>query len=454
MTYQMEFDPALDVILAPTEDTLAQMFVNRHKDKLRYVSKWGQWLRYHDGRWKEEQTLLAFDLAREVCREINQQSKPICSAKTIAAVERIAKAYRQLAATVDQWDTDPWLLNTPGGVIDLRTGARRPHSAEDYMTKITAVAPDASCSTPLWDAFLKKVTNNDEELIAYLARVMGYALTGITNEHALFFIHGPGRNGKGVFLNTTSRIVGEYHRAAPIETFTESKGDRHPTELAMLRGARLVTAAETEEGRCWAESRIKSLTGGDPIPARFMRQDFFEYVPQFKLIITGNHKPALRSVDEAISRRFNLIPFTVIIPENERDTELVDKLKDEWPGILQWMINGCVAWRNGGLVPPNAVTEATRGYLESENAFKLWLEDCCRPDAGEWTSVDVLFTSWKQWCEAGNLYPLNKNRLSQKLVEAGFLPVRRDQRGFAGLTIFKAEPPRAETRERNWEPPF
>ncbi len=188
----------------------------------------------------------------------------------------------------------------------------RAHSPLDYVTKMTAVAPRGDCPTFL--AFLHRVMNGDQSLIAYLRRVLGYALTGVTNEHALFFAYGTGANGKSVLMSTTAGIMGDYHRTAPIETFTATHVDRHPTDLAMLRGARLVTATETEEGRRWAESRIKTLTGGDPVSARFMRQDFFEYTPAFKLVIAGNHKPGLRSVDEAIRRRFHLIPFGVTIP--------------------------------------------------------------------------------------------------------------------------------------------
>ena len=152
-----------------------------------------------------------------------------------------------------------------------------------------------------------------------------------------------------MLLSTVAGIMGDYHRSAPIETFTASNGDRHPTDLAGLRGARLVTATETEEGRRWAESRIKMLTGGDAVSARFMRQDFFEYKPAFKLFIAGNHKPSLRSVDEAIRRRFHLMPFAVTIPPEERDGELTEKLKAEWPGILAWMIEGALMWQTDGL---------------------------------------------------------------------------------------------------------
>jgi putative DNA primase/helicase len=246
-------------------------------------------------------------LARRVCREAAAEcNKPkvavaIASGKTVSAIERLARADRRLAATIDQWDADPWLLNTPDAAIDLRTGDIRPHRPLDYMTKIAAVGPQGDA--PRFLAFLDRITGGDGELVAYIQRVLGYGLTGLTREHALFFGYGTGANGKSVLLSTVSGILGEYHRTAPIETFTASNTDRHPTDLAGLRGARLVTATETEEGRRWAESRIKQLTGGDMVAARFMRQDFFEYRPQFKLIIAGNHKPSLRSVDEARGAR-------------------------------------------------------------------------------------------------------------------------------------------------------
>ena len=258
-------------------------------------------------------------MARRICRDASAECNgkkgekaALASAKTVSAIERLAKSDRRIAATIDQWDADPWLLNTPDGVVDLRTGTLRAHRASDYMTKITVAGPGGAC--PIFLRFLDRITGSDPELVAYLRRALGYALTGITREHALFFGYGTGANGKSVLLSTVAGILGDYHKTAPIETFTASNVDRHPTDLAMLRGARLVTATETEEGRQWAESRIKTLTGGDRVSARFMRQDFFEFTPQFKLFIAGNHRPGLRSVDEAIRRRFHLVPFAVTIP--------------------------------------------------------------------------------------------------------------------------------------------
>ena len=297
-----------------SDEAVALRFAERHADDLRFVAAWGKWLSWTGTHWDFDDTLNAFDLARQICREAAAScneariASTVASAKTVAAVERLAKSDRRIAATVDQWDQDPWSLNTPDGVIDLRTGQRRTHRPDDHMTKITAVAPGGDC--PLFLTFLAKITAGDAELIAYIRRMLGYALTGDTREHALFFAYGTGANGKSVLLSTVSGVIGAYHRTAPIETFVASSAERHPTDLAGLRGARLVTAVETEEGRRWAESRVKQLTGGDVVAARFMRQDFFEYRPQFKLVIAGNHKPSLRSVDEAIRRRFHMMMWT------------------------------------------------------------------------------------------------------------------------------------------------
>ena len=386
-----------------SDDALALRFAELHANDLRYVADWSRWLRYDGKRWQFDNTLAVFDSARVICRaaadECNKTrlAKELVSAKTVAAVERLARSDRGLAATTDQWDADLWLLNTPAGVIDLRTGSMRPHRVEDYLIHMTAVAPAGEC--PLWHSFLNRVTGDDGALQQYLARMCGYALTGLTLEHALFFFYGKGANGKTTFVKAVAGILEDYHRTAPIETFSASHTDRHPTELADLRGARLVTANETEEGRRWAESRINILTGGDRISARFMRQDLFEFTPQLKLVISGNHKPSLRSVTEAARRRFNLIPFTVTIPEQERDKDLGDKLKAEWPGILQWMIDGCVDWQERGLAPPEIITAATTAYLDAQDIVATWLDECCELDANTWERSQTLFASWKAFAE-------------------------------------------------------
>ncbi len=249
------------------------------------------------------------------------------------------------------------------------------------------------------DAFLERITASDTALVEFIQRMCGYFLTGSTRDHALFFGYGTGANGKSVLLSTVAGILADYARVAAIETFTASSSERHPTDLAGLMGARLVSATETEEGRRWAESKVKALTGGDKIAARFMRQDFFEFVPAFKLLFAGNHKPGLRNVDEAIRVRFHLIPFSVTIPPDERDATLSERLKSEWPGILAWMVNGCADWQERGLAPPETVTAATKAYLEAQDAIAAWLDECCETSPNAWERSAVLFGSWKAWAE-------------------------------------------------------
>jgi len=421
-----------------SDEALALRFTARHEADLRYVAAWGKWLIYQDGLWSFDTTLEAFSLARAICREAAREcndkgAKTVASAKTVAAVVSLARADRQHAATTDQWDADPWLLNTLGAVVDLRTGDERPHLRGDYMTKQTSVSAEGEC--PLWEEFLDRVTNGDANLQLFMQRLAGYMLTGITREQALSFLYGTGANGKTVFINTLAGVVGDYHTVSSMDVFLESRTDKHPTEIAALRGARLVTATETEVGRHWAESRIKALTGGDPISARFMRQDFFEFVPQFKLLIAGNHKPSLRSVDEAIRRRLHLIPFTVTIPPGERDETLADKLKAEWPGILAWAVEGAVEWNSHGLQPPNAVREATKEYLSAEDAMTLWIEECCYTGPSMSGTAGGLFKSWRQWCERTGEYAGSQKRFSQALIDRGYKRSKggKGVRGFQGI---------------------
>jgi putative DNA primase/helicase len=275
----------------------------------------------------------------------------------------------------------------------------------------------------------------DMELQRYLQRLAGYILTGDTREQELFFYYGTGNNGKGVWVQVVSFILNDYHVSTTIETFTVSKFERHPTEMAKLCGARLVTAAETEEGRRWAEARIKELTGGDEISARFMRQDFFSFYPQFKLLFTGNHMPTLRVVNKAIARRFNRIPFNVTIPEDQVNKNLTAELKQEAPGILAWMIEGCLEWQRLGLSPPKVVTDATDSYLEGQDVIGEWMEEWLERDSYGFLSSRELFNSWKPWAEERHEYVGSEKTFSAKLEDRGMKKGRnkdQTQRGFNG----------------------
>jgi putative DNA primase/helicase len=298
-----------------TEDALALRFSERHENDLRYIAAKGQWFKWDGIRWRPEPTHLAFDLARESCRADTETygngKPPAVTAQMVAAVERMAKADRRQAATLDQFDADEWLFNsaTEGDMLtaqtfDLRNGTGRSPDPGSFITKKTAcAAAPPGTSHPIWTTFLDRITASNVELQTFLKRLMGYCCTGATDEHVFVFAYGTGANGKSTFINTILKIFGDYATVADVGTFIASNQERHPTDMAKLHGARLVVAQETQKGRKWDEAKIKTMTGGDKITARFMRQDFFDFVPTFKLFITGNHKPRLENIDEAMRRR-------------------------------------------------------------------------------------------------------------------------------------------------------
>jgi putative DNA primase/helicase len=321
--------------------------------------------------------------------------------------------------------------------FNLRTGESHAPRPSDYITKKSA-CPCAPAGTPhpVWTAFLERVAP-DAQLRAFLQRFIGYSLTGSTAEHKFVFAYGTGANGKGTFINTIAAIMGDYATVADVGTFIASNTERHPTDVAKLHGYRLVVAQETEKGRRWDETKIKTMTGGDKMTARFMRCDFFDFVPKFKLWIVGNHKPRLDNVDEAMRRRMLLVPFTVQIPPEERDTEL-PKLRAEWPAILQWAIDGCMEWQRIGLAPPKIVTDATDEYFDDQDIIKQWLEDCTQ-DGGPYafTTTGELFTSWREWCVERNLAPGTGNAFSDALADRGHVRKRGagGKRGFKSLVL-------------------
>ena len=425
-----------------TEDALALSFTRRYHRDWRYVAGWGKWLVWDGQRWRTEDTLAATDLIRSVCRQTALRADnprvatKLASAGTVSGVERLARADRRHAATTDEWDADPWLLNTQGGVLDLKTGRMRPHERTDRMTKITTATPGGDCQT--WRQFIDEVTGGDKELEFYLQRMVGYALTGSTQEHALFFLYGTGANGKSVFVNTLATILGDYATNAPMDTFMETRTDRHPTDMAGLRGARFVAAIETEQGKRWAESKLKNLTGGDKISARFMRQDFFEFFPQFKLFVAGNHKPTIRNIDEAMKRRLHLIPFTITVPPERRDKNLQQKLLAERDGILAWAVQGCLDWqRHGRLKPPQRVVDATEEYFEAEDALGRWLDERCVRETCAKSLTAELFNDWKQWAEAAGEFVGAQRRFSDQLITRGLEKWRNGMgvRGFQGIGL-------------------
>ena len=405
-----------------SDDALALAFSERHDGQLLYVPAWGYWLRWDGSRWARDATLSVYDLSRLICRDAAAEAKrlddgkaiarKVASGATTAAVEKLARSDPRLARTSDAFDADPMQLNTPGGVVDLRTGIMRPHQREDLFTKVTAVTPSGSC--PRWLRFLLQITQRDKALVRFLQRFIGYTLTGVISEHAFVFLWGPGGNGKSVLLGTIAAMLGDYATSAMADVFTVTRSEQHPTHLATLRGARFVVVTETEEGRPWAESRIKSLTGGDRISARFMRGDPFEFQPAFKLWIAGNHRPVLRNPDAAMRRRLQLVPLTFVPPNPDKN--LLDALLEELPGILDWAIRGCIGWQRDGLSPPEVVRQASDEYFAEQDMVGNWFAERCERTRGATTTPSrELYTDWRSWAEARGETPGSEKWFSESL---------------------------------------
>jgi putative DNA primase/helicase len=436
MTYtSTTFNPASVANFVITEDSAATDFIDRHGENLRFCHTTGAWFIFKTTSWREDETGEVFQMIRVMVRQLSdmqEKSKlPAINRTSFSSgIERFAKSDQQVAVTHDYWDADPWLLGTPGGTVDLRNGVLRESRREDAITKLTAVAPlDEGC--PLWLKFLNDSTDGDQEFVRFLQQWWGYCLTGITREHALAFIYGPGGNGKTVFLNIMTRIFGDYAATSAMDTFTSSQSDKHPTDLAKLRGARLVTASETEAGKPWAEARIKQLTGGDRISARFMRQDFFEYDPHFKLMIVGNHMPVLANVDDAVKRRFNIVPF--ILTPAAPDPELEEKLFREVGGILRWAIDGCLDWQKNRLVRPQSVQKATKQYFDEQDMMGQWIDEACvveEPGGNRQSALSAdLYGSWDEFCDKAGEQPGSKKAFGSSMQKRGFR-LERDSTGY------------------------
>ena len=412
-----------------SEDDIARAFTMIHGGDLLFDHHVGKWFHWTGVFWEMDETDLAFDYARLLARSLSDGKRVIGKAATAGGVERLARADRAHAVTSSTWDRDPLLLGTPVGVIDLETGELSDPKRENRITKQTGCSPEHG-DPELWLRFLDQSLDGDKELIKFLQLWAGYCLTGLTTAHALLFIFGPGGNGKSVFLNTLINILGSYGAVAAMETFTASKGDRHSTELAMLRGARLVTASETEEGRAWAEAKIKAMTGGDPITARFMRQDNFTFRPQFKLTIAGNHAPSLRSVDDAMRRRFNIAPF-VLKPANP-DRFLEEKLRAEYPQILAWAIAGAREYLASGLTRPDAVVSATNEYFSEQDIFGQWFQERCFEEAGCWETCANFYADWTTFSKSHGEEPGSLKSFGTQMGRRGYKSKARKDLGVVG----------------------
>ncbi len=341
-----------------TDSGNAERFADQHGDKVRYCYPWNGYLAYDGARWARDCVGAVEQLAKQTARSILKEAsgesdddrrKALVkyatrseSGQSRASMLRLAQSEPGIPIMPEQLDQDVWALNCPNGTIDLRTGNLRPHRREDHITKLCHVVYDSDATCPRWIEFQDRICDGHESLIAFKQRFYGYCLTGDVSEQVLLILYGGGANGKSTEVNTFLRLLGEdYAMKAPADFLMVKRGE-HPTAQAGLYGMRFVACVETDEGRRFAESMVKDLTGSERIRARRMREDFWEFDPTHKIILASNHKPTVRGTDHAIWRRIRLVPFAVTIPESEQDKSLPGKLLTELPGILAWCVRGCL----------------------------------------------------------------------------------------------------------------
>jgi P4 family phage/plasmid primase-like protien len=414
-----------------SEDALASLVFDEIKDDWRYDAGNGHWHHWDGTHWARDRQNRVLPIARRACRQASARARStaggsanlaraVSAIKSARAAIEFARAEPPIAVEAGQFDADSWVLNTPGGIVDLKSGQCLPHDRAKLCAKLAGAAPEGDC--PLWLAFLNDATNGDREYVDYLQRVVGYSLTGCKSEEVFVFLYGPSNTGKTVFVEIWRALLGDYSWTAPMDAFLPPKGERHPADLAGFVGRRLVTAAETEAGRRWDRQRLTTLTGRDRVSARFMRGDFFEFDATFILAFHGNFRPTLDGWDTAMRRRAHLLPFRCRPPQIDR--HLRDKLKVELGGIMVWAIEGCRLWQKSGLAPPKAVTEATDEYFESQNYLGDWVAERCELGDDCWGSQAELYGDFQRALQAEGVgFVMRQSQFVDQLVTA--YPVKR-----------------------------
>jgi|APGre2960657373_1045057.scaffolds.fasta_scaffold00156_21 putative DNA primase/helicase len=442
------------------------------------------WMLWDGAKWRPDTTRAAYRLADIVGEEWRKRAPPDSTDLVLSEEEKRARAMRKailahankcesaagirnmlevlrgrqsIAVDVDAWDHDPLMLNTTDQTYNLRTGRRHPNRRADLITRSTSVAAQlADC--PTWRAFLLRIMGGPlvapdtaaldaayadpanaaaVEMVAFLQRAAGYALTGDTSEQCMFIAYGTGRNGKGVFLNTLKAILGSYAQGAQVATFVDRKAGGIPNDLAALAGARFVLCSEPNEGAPLDEGLIKTVTGQDTVTARFLNREFFDFIPQFKLWMMTNHKPPIKGTDNGIWRRLRLIPFAFTIPDDEVDGDLPNKLKAEHAAILRWMIEGFKEWKAQGLAAPAAVTGASAKYRQEMDMLGDFVEERCEVNSLLSAENAPLYASYVEWAKDNGLRPRSHKWFSQELQRKGMKQAndRSTGRRWTGISL-------------------
>jgi putative DNA primase/helicase len=440
----------------------ARLLVAWHGGGFRHVHPWGKDLVWDGTRWRQDDTAQLERWAKEtVCRMYREAAaepdeerrKKLVEhalrsedARRLRAMVALARSEPSVPVLPSDLDRDPYLLNVANGTLDLRTARLRPHRREDLLTKLcpTAFDPDADC--PVFLRAVEGIFAGDRELIRYVQRFCGYALTGDVREHVTPIAHGPGGNGKTLLFSALLDTIGpDYSGTVPPELLMETRGEQHPTIKAELFGKRLMVAAETGEGQRLNEGRLKALTGGDKVIARRMREDYWEFEPTHKLVLFTNHRPEVRGTDHGIWRRLALWPFCVRFwdsdkgeqgpPELKADKDLPNKLQAERPGILAWLVAGCLEWQRDGLGMPEKVKTATAEYRDAQDVLGAFLADCCLAGPDYSCRATPLYEEYCRWAKVANERELSQRRFGDAMTERGYERYTNNGTWYRGVAL-------------------
>lgn len=429
-----------------TDSGNAVRMVKHFGHLIRYCGQYGKWLIWDRMRWKEDATGEIFRIAQKTIRKMVSEAASIDdpaemkallkwaieseSKKRIDAMIYLARFVEGVPIEPSQLDRDGYLFNVRNGTIDLRTGLIGPHRREDLITKLADEEFDPQADCPRWRQFELEIMDGDEAMVGYLRRIAGYAITGDVREHMLFFFHGMGRNGKSLWLNTLLKLLGDYATSINATMITAKQNDDHPTGLTDLEGRRFVSTIEVADGKKMAEALVKQLTGGDPIKARRMRQDFYQFNPTHKLILAANHKPEIRGKDEAIWERVKLVPFPVTFVDEGRvdpskkmllkDKDLSRALESEASGILALLVRSCLEWQASGMQEPSTVVDATAEYRAEMDDLADFIEQRCQVLDGVRVKATTLYEAYATWAKSRGENPIKERAFGSEMEQRGY----------------------------------
>lgn len=429
----------------------AKRLVARYGNIIRYCYARKKWIVWNGKVWRIDNDGEILRLAKDTVKHIyleapqlsdENQRKSIAawavqseSEQRLKAMVSLTQSEPGIPTTPERLDVNPYLLNFQNGTLDLKTGELRPHNAEELITKILPFEYNQEARCEEWIKFLERIMGGNYDLIRFLQRAVGYCLTGDITEQCLFLLHGAGANGKSTFITILNLLLEDYAQTASFETFLVKKQERVNNDIARMQGKRLISAIEAEGERRLSEVLVKQLTGGDVITARFLYGEFFEFKPQFKIVLACNHKPVIKGTDYAIWRRIKLIPFNITIPENERDKRLIEKLKAELPGIVVWAVQGCLEWQREGLCEPQEVKQATNGYQTEMDVLQAFIDDCCVVNQDIRARSCILYDAYKKWCEENNESVLPNAQFGRRLGEKGFTSQKSNGNWWKGVGV-------------------